>query len=102
MKPKNIQEAKDPDLRASAAAMSRAAEAARKTAIQTGTEPDRFERRQAHPNSRRGAARGDPTRRAPAVMTETNQKQVRNTLWSIADQLRGALKPALKCGMALN
>lgn len=34
---KNIQEAKDPDLRASAAAMSRAAEAARKTAIQTGT-----------------------------------------------------------------
>ena len=34
---KNIQEAKDPDLRASAAAMSRAAAAARKTAIQTGT-----------------------------------------------------------------
>lgn len=34
---KNIQEAKDPDLRASAAAMSRAAEAARKTAIQTDT-----------------------------------------------------------------
>jgi hypothetical protein len=35
---KNIQEAKDPDLRASAVAMSRAAEAARKTAIQTGTD----------------------------------------------------------------
>jgi hypothetical protein len=34
---KNIQEAKDPDLRASTAAMIRAAEAARKTAIQTGT-----------------------------------------------------------------
>ncbi|CAK0745070.1 conserved hypothetical protein [Gammaproteobacteria bacterium] len=34
---KNIQEAKDPDLRASAAAMNRAAEAARKTAIQTDT-----------------------------------------------------------------
>jgi hypothetical protein len=34
---KNIQEAKDPDLRASAAAMSRAAKAARRTAIQTGT-----------------------------------------------------------------
>ena len=34
---KDIQEAKDPDLRASAAAMKRAAEAARKTAIQTGT-----------------------------------------------------------------
>jgi len=36
---KNIQEAKDPDLRASAsaAAMSRAAAAARKTAIQTDT-----------------------------------------------------------------
>ena len=34
---KNIQEANDPDLRASAAAMSRAAAAARKTAIQTGT-----------------------------------------------------------------
>ena len=34
---KNIQEAKDPDLRSSAAAMSRAAAAARKTAIQTGT-----------------------------------------------------------------
>ena len=34
---KNIQEAKDPDLRASAAAMKRAAEAARKTAIQTDT-----------------------------------------------------------------
>ncbi|MEI7909594.1 MAG: hypothetical protein WCK77_08165 [Verrucomicrobiota bacterium] len=34
---KNIQEAKDPDLRASAAAMNRAAEAARRTAIQTGT-----------------------------------------------------------------
>lgn len=34
---KNIQEAKDSDLRASAAAMSRAAAAARKTAIQTGT-----------------------------------------------------------------
>lgn len=34
---KNIQEAKDADLRASTAAMRRAAEAARKTAIQTGT-----------------------------------------------------------------
>ena len=34
---RDIQEAKDPDLRASAAAMRRAAEAARKTAIQTGT-----------------------------------------------------------------
>jgi hypothetical protein len=34
---KNIQEAKDPDLRASVAAMNRAAEAARKTAIQTDT-----------------------------------------------------------------
>jgi hypothetical protein len=35
---KNIQEAKDPDLRASTAAMKRAAAAARKTAIQTGTD----------------------------------------------------------------
>jgi hypothetical protein len=34
---KNIQEAKDPDLRACSAAMQRAAQAARKTAIQTGT-----------------------------------------------------------------
>ncbi len=34
---KDISEAKDPDLRASAAAMQRAAELARKTAIQTGT-----------------------------------------------------------------
>jgi hypothetical protein len=34
---KSIQEAKDPDLRASVAAMIRAAEDARKTAIQTGT-----------------------------------------------------------------
>lgn len=34
---KNIQEAKDADLRASVAAMRRAGEAARKTAIQTGT-----------------------------------------------------------------
>ena len=34
----SIQEAKDPDLRASVAAMNRAAEAARKTAIQTGTD----------------------------------------------------------------
>ena len=34
---KSIQEAKDPDLRASAAALSRAAEAARRIAIQTGT-----------------------------------------------------------------
>ena len=37
MNMKNIQEAKDPDLRGSLAAMRRAAEAARKTAIQTGT-----------------------------------------------------------------
>lgn len=37
MNPKNISEAKDPDLRASMAAMGRAAELARKTAIQTGT-----------------------------------------------------------------
>jgi hypothetical protein len=37
MKPKNINEAKDPDLRASAAALRRAAEMARKTAIQTDT-----------------------------------------------------------------
>lgn len=37
MKTKSITEAKDPDLRASAAAMQRAAEMARKTAIQTGT-----------------------------------------------------------------
>jgi hypothetical protein len=34
---KNIQEAKDPNLPASVAAMKRAAEAARKIAIQTGT-----------------------------------------------------------------
>ena len=34
----NIEEAKDPDLRASFAAMKRAAEAARRTAIQTGTD----------------------------------------------------------------
>ena len=34
----SIQAAKDPDLRASVAAMNRAAEAARKTAIQTGTD----------------------------------------------------------------
>lgn len=34
---KNIQEAKDPDLRASSAALRRAAQAARRTAIQTGT-----------------------------------------------------------------
>ncbi len=34
---RNIQEANDPDLRASVAAMKRAAEAARQTAIQTGT-----------------------------------------------------------------
>lgn len=34
---RNIQEAKDPDLRASAAAIRRAAQAARRTAIQTGT-----------------------------------------------------------------
>jgi hypothetical protein len=35
---KNIEEAKDPDLRASFAAMKRAAEAARRMAIQTGTD----------------------------------------------------------------
>jgi hypothetical protein len=35
---KDISEAKDPDLRASVAAMQRAAELARKTAIQTGTD----------------------------------------------------------------
>ena len=38
MLPKDISEAKDPDLRASVAAMQRAAELARKTAIQTGTD----------------------------------------------------------------
>jgi hypothetical protein len=37
MKPKDITEAKDPDLRASGAALLRAAQLARKTAIQTGT-----------------------------------------------------------------
>lgn len=37
MKTKNISEAKDPDLRASATALQRAAELARKTAIQTDT-----------------------------------------------------------------
>lgn len=37
MSMKNIQEAKDPDLRASPAALKRAAEAARKLAIQTNT-----------------------------------------------------------------
>lgn len=37
MNTKNITEAKDPDLRASAAAMGRAAAVARKTAIQTDT-----------------------------------------------------------------
>ena len=35
---RDISEAKDPDLRASVAAMQRAAELARKTAIQTGTD----------------------------------------------------------------
>ena len=35
---KSIQEAKDPYLRASVAAMNRAAEAARRIAIQTGTD----------------------------------------------------------------
>ncbi|HMS16535.1 MAG TPA: hypothetical protein PKA37_06820 [Planctomycetota bacterium] len=37
MTTRNIQEAKDPDLRASTAAMKRAAEAARRTAIRTNT-----------------------------------------------------------------
>ncbi len=37
MNTKDITEAKDPDLRASAAALRRAAELARKTAIQTDT-----------------------------------------------------------------
>ena len=37
MKPLDISKAKDPDLRASARAMQRAAELARKTAIQTDT-----------------------------------------------------------------
>jgi hypothetical protein len=37
MKPKDIREAKDPDLRASSAAMIRSAKLARKTAIQTDT-----------------------------------------------------------------
>ena len=35
---RDIQEAKDPDLRACSAAMQRAAQAARRTAIQTGTD----------------------------------------------------------------
>ena len=35
---RDIQEAKDPDLRAFSAAMQRAAQAARRTAIQTGTD----------------------------------------------------------------
>ena len=35
---KNIEEAKDPDLRASFAAMKRAAATARRTAIETGTD----------------------------------------------------------------
>jgi hypothetical protein len=38
MKPRDITEANDPDLPASAVAMLRAAELARKTAIQTGTD----------------------------------------------------------------
>jgi len=38
MNSKDITEAKDPDLRASMAAMQRAAESARKTAMQTGTD----------------------------------------------------------------
>jgi hypothetical protein len=37
MKPSDISQAKDPDLRASLAAMQRAAQSARKTAIQTDT-----------------------------------------------------------------
>ena len=37
MKPQDINQAKDPDLRASVAAMHRAAALARKTAIQTDT-----------------------------------------------------------------
>jgi hypothetical protein len=37
MKPRDISQAKDPDLRASLAAMQRAAQSARKTAIQTDT-----------------------------------------------------------------
>ena len=35
---RDIQEAKDPDLRACSAAMRRAAQSARRTAIQTGTD----------------------------------------------------------------
>jgi len=35
---RDIQEAKDPDLRACSAAMRRAAQAARRTAMQTGTD----------------------------------------------------------------
>lgn len=38
MNTKDISEAQNPDLRASVAAMQRAAELARKTAIQTGTD----------------------------------------------------------------
>jgi hypothetical protein len=43
--------------------------------------------------ARRGRAQsaGNQNQTTPQEMTDTNQKQLGNTLWSIADQLRGAM-----------
>lgn len=66
---KNIQEAKDPDLRASVAAMRRAAQAARRTAIQTDTDliivKDGQLIRISADELRKAAPRATPEREAP-------------------------------------
>lgn len=80
---KNIKEAKDPDLRASDRAMDRAGEAAWMIVIQTGTNLI--------------VVKDGKLTRIPAqglldaphkAMTDTNQKQLGNTPWNIAYQLR--------------
>jgi type I restriction enzyme M protein len=95
MNANDISNAKDPDLRASLGALRRAAQQARKTAIQTGDGPgDRQGWADAAHLARGAAPTGGGCDKSPgktAGMTEEKQKQLGKTLWAIADQLRGAM-----------
>ena len=89
MKTKDISEAKDPDLRASMAALQRASLLARQTGYPDWHPPCHRQRRATAADLCGGTP--PKRRRERQTMTDIDQKALGKTLWNIADQLRGAM-----------
>jgi hypothetical protein len=88
MNANDLTQAKDPDVRAALSALRRAAQMARKTVMQTSTHLVIVKNGRLQ---RIGAAELARQEATIAVLNMTEHQQLGNTLWSIADPLRGAM-----------